>query len=103
MSFLKSNIKNIIFLTIFLVASFYLYSYFFSKETETEISGSLSVTTPEGVSRTVGGDLLVILSDLRTMKLDDSIFSDPLFRSLKNFRVELSSEPVGRDNPFAPI
>lgn len=101
MSFLKNNLKNILILTVVLAVSFYAYSYFFGGAEESV--GALSVTEPTGVGGAVGADLLVILSDLRTMKLDESVFSDPVFRSLKNFRVELSSESIGRDNPFAPI
>ncbi len=101
MSFLKSNLKNILILTVVLAGSFYSYSYFFGGATES--SEVLSVTSPSPENGDVGGDLLVTLSDLRSMKLEQSIFSDPAFQSLKNFRVELGSEPVGRDNPFAPI
>lgn len=101
MSFLKSNLKNILILTAILAGSFYLYSYFFSDVEES--SEVLSVTSNSDSSSNLGGDLLVILSDLKTINLDQSIFSDPAFQGLKNFRVELGVEPIGRNNPFAPI
>lgn len=101
MSFLKSNLKNILILTAILAGSFYLYSYFFSGVEES--SEILSVTSNSASSSDIGGDLLVILSDLKSTKLDQSIFSDPAFQGLKNFRVELGVEPIGRNNPFAPI
>lgn len=100
MNFLKGNIKNIVILVVVLGAAFYLYSYFFGGNSSTD---ALSVSGPAVEGGGVGKDLLVILADLRTLKLDDSIFTDPSFRALKNFRVELTPEPVGRDNPFAPI
>lgn len=48
-------------------------------------------------------NLLTFLLDLRAVKLDERIFSDPVFKSLEDFGQELVAEPVGRENPFAPI
>jgi hypothetical protein len=100
MSFIKNNLKNIIIALIVLIGGYYLYSYFFPG---TDTTQTLSVTSPASVDTSIGGELLLVLTDLKTLKLDDSIFSDPEFKNLRNFRVELNPEPVGRDNPFAPI
>lgn len=43
------------------------------------------------------------LQEVREIEMDTSIFSDPRFLSLRNFRLELVDEPTGRDNPFRPI
>lgn len=48
-------------------------------------------------------DLVATLLQLRAVKLEGSIFSDPLFQSLKDFGSEIVPEPVGRQNPFAPL
>ena len=48
-----------------------------------------------------GRDLLVALAKLKSTALDTSIFDDPVFMSLKDFGVEIASQPVGRRNPFA--
>lgn len=48
-------------------------------------------------------NLLTILLDLQEVELDESIFSDPVFRSLEDFGQDIVPEPVGRENPFAPI
>lgn len=100
MNFLKHNFKSILVLTIVIVGGFYIYSYFFGGSTDTS---PLSVTTPDVGSSEAGRDLLLLLAELKTLRLDESIFTDPQFRNLKNFRVELIPEPIGRDNPFAPI
>src|SRR3989338_3896274 len=50
---------------------------------------------------TLGRDLLVALAKLKSTALDTSIFDDPVFMSLKDFGVEIASQPVGRRNPFA--
>ncbi len=48
-------------------------------------------------------DLVATLLELRSVSLDGAVFSDPIFRSLKDFGSQIVSEPVGRPNPFAPL
>ena len=48
-------------------------------------------------------DLVTTLLQLRSVTLDGTIFSDPVFKSLKDFGSEIVPEPVGRENPFAPL
>jgi|JI10StandDraft_1071094.scaffolds.fasta_scaffold26285_5 hypothetical protein len=47
--------------------------------------------------------LLSTLQELKSINVEGRIFSDPLFLSLRDFRVELGTEPEGRSNPFAPL
>lgn len=67
----------------------------------------LSTDSSEGVAMTASAqadrELLQLLQELSSINLEGSIFNDPLFRSLENFRVEPTPQPVGRDNPFAPV
>ncbi len=51
----------------------------------------------------VDGDLLKTLGKLKKLRLNDSIFSDPVWQSLRDFGRTLSPEPKGRANPFAPL
>lgn len=60
--------------------------------TETEVSDDTGVTQ----------ELLVTLSNLRSVELNGSIFTDPVFMSLTDFGVVIPQEPVGRRNPFMP-
>jgi hypothetical protein len=48
-------------------------------------------------------DLVATLLTLRAVTLSGTIFSDPVFMSLHDFGVQIQPEPVGRDNPFAPL
>jgi len=50
-----------------------------------------------------GEQILSLLQELNAIQLDDSIFSDPMFLSLKDFHIDLAEEPKQRSNPFAPI
>jgi hypothetical protein len=51
----------------------------------------------------VSQNLLATLQSLHTIKLDDSIFSNPVFVSLQDFGVTIPPENVGRRNPFLPL
>lgn len=57
----------------------------------------------ESGSSQVGRDLLEQLLQLRSITLEAAVFEDPVFDNLRDFGRELSPQPVGRDNPFAPI
>ncbi len=63
--------------------------------------GPISMMAVSPLDATLGRDLLEALAKLDSTKLDTSIFSDPVFGSLKDFGVEISAQPVGRRNPFA--
>ncbi len=56
-------------------------------------------TGPSATSR----ELLATLGDLKTVKLINTLFADPLFVSLSDFGVQIPLQPKGRSNPFAPI
>ena len=72
------------------------YFVFFGEESGPLLS---SGATPSPVSQ----ELLVTLSNLRTISLDETIFADPVFQSLNDFGVVIPPELIGRRNPFAPI
>ncbi len=57
----------------------------------------------EGGSNQKGREILALLDDLKKIRLDENVFSDPVFQSLKDLSVVLMVEPRGRPNPFAPI
>lgn len=61
------------------------------------------LVSEDAAAPTVGGDLIVLLGRLQSLSLDSTVFSNPIFRNLVDFGVELVPEPVGRSNPFAPI
>jgi hypothetical protein len=74
-----------------------IYLNFFAGGPSGELLSSTEQASP------VSQELLVVLSSLNTIRLDDSIFRDPAFQSLTNFGVELPPENVGRRNPFLPL
>ncbi len=73
------------------------YQFFFAPSQEAVVS--VTQTAEGGIDH----DLVALLFELRGIRLDDAVFSDPLFTSLKDFGKDLVSEPIGRQNPFAPF
>jgi hypothetical protein len=48
-------------------------------------------------------ELLKLLLDMRSIRLDGTLFEKPAFNSLHDFGKEIMQEPVGRTNPFETI
>lgn len=67
--------------------------------TDTGTPGALGSPTLEGEDQQIVATLLT----LRAVTLSSAIFSDPAFMSLKDFTQAIRPEPVGRENPFAPL
>lgn len=59
-------------------------------------------TTPTD-TLAAGGDFAQLLSNVDNIRIDTSIFEDPSYKALRDNRVVLIPEPIGRPNPFAPI
>ena len=101
MNFVKSEIKNIVIFVTILGGLYFAYVSFFGKDSA---NPTVTVdTAPEGGS--VGGEILPLLLELKKIKLDQAILTDPSYQKLTNFSVELflTEEEKGRANPFAPL
>lgn len=96
MNLLQQYRTAIAFVAIVLVL-FAGYSYFFAEPDES----ALTVTETPGAG--VDQDLVALLFELRSIRLDNALFVDPIFQSLQDFGKELVPEPIGRQNPFAPL
>ncbi len=73
------------------------YQFFFATPSEPVVQ--VSQAPGSGVDQ----DLVALLFELRGIRLETTIFSDSVFMSLQDFGKELVSEPIGRNNPFAPL
>jgi hypothetical protein len=93
--------KNITMVVVIAGLVYLGYSYFFGGvESDSDLI-SQNVGVAEGGA--VGADLLRTLLTLRSLTLDEKIFSDTVFLSLKDFSQPITPLPVGRPNPFAPF
>lgn len=97
------NYKKIIIAGVIIFAVF-AYVNVPQKETQAQESALVvpDTASPDGTNQK-GREILALLADLKSVRLDDSIFSDPVFQSLQDTSVELVLEPKGRPNPFAPL
>lgn len=95
-----SKYKKIIITATVLVLLFVAYGFFFKGEN----TGSL-VVTEDAISAkqfAAGKELISLLVDLKSLKLNPDIFENNVFRSLEDFGLSLPPEPQGRENPFLP-
>jgi len=108
-----SKIKNIIIFLAIATVVILAYVFYFRGSSE---QANLVVSPTEGVPNadvtdtgsdagaSLGQDFLVLLLNVKNIRLDDSIFSDPAFQSLHDSSIILIQDrPEGRPNPFAPI
>ena len=63
---------------------------------------SAVLTSSEGTSP-LSQEILTTLGQLRTIRLDPAVFTDPVFTSLTDFGVTIPPQQAGRRNPFAPV
>lgn len=77
--------------------------FFYSFSGERQDGTHITALPLSSLDTTLGRELLAALAELKSTKLDTSIFDDPVFESLKDFGVVIAPLPVGRRNPFAPF
>ncbi len=108
-----SNTIKVILITVVIIA-IGAFGYWYATSGSTpETTGVLQSSNPAlgGVDSPLAADdtaisdkFLALLLNMRTIKLDQSIFSDAAFTSLKDFSTTITPEAnPGRANPFAPI
>lgn len=76
--------------------------YYWSANGSGNVAALSSVSGPTQTT-SAGQDILNILSQLRQLHIDGSLFSNPAFKSLVDYYIATSSEPIGRPNPFEPL
>jgi len=94
---LKSK-KNIFFGLMVAFLCFFAYQYWGRADTSEP-----QLVSDKKLSESVGNETLQLLLELKTLVLDEDIFTDKVFQNLKDFSMDLPLQPVGRNNPFALI
>jgi hypothetical protein len=106
---MSSKIKNIIIFGSLAILLIILYIVFIKKSPEDEMplvseTGALIDTSGVGAESQIASDFLSTLLSVKNISLNNSIFSDPAFLSLRDSSIELVPDGnEGRPNPFAPI
>jgi hypothetical protein len=92
--------NKIIIIVVVIIVGIMAYMYL----TKGNDTAGVSLVAENKTTDIVGAtDILALLNSMNQIKLDDSIFNDPVFQSLKDTTVTLVSMPTGRNNPFAPL
>lgn len=110
MNFLKKHKNPILFLVI-AVLIIVAYLFFFSSDGGNENNESLTSQdvgnelqkTSEIDDSSAGAEILSLLLKMRSIELKKDVFEKESFKSLEDFSREISSQPIGRQNPFYPI
>ena len=71
--------------------------------TNADSSNEALVSVENGAIGQAGNEMLQLLLKLKSLSLDENIFEDEAFQNLKDFSLKLQEQPVGRNNPFAPV
>jgi hypothetical protein len=96
------NKKNqILTLVIVVIIGFVVFTYFKNSSND---NSSSTIVAEQRVAEFAGArEILSLLNKMSNVKLDDSIFNDSSFNSLRDTTVVLVPQPINRNNPFAPI
>jgi len=108
------TIKNIIIFISIGIVIVLIYIFFFKPGAEVPSLVSSTTTTTATTATTdtvivnnnemVAKDFLTLLLSVKSIKLDDTIFSDNAFISLRDSSITLTPDGTeGRINPFAPL
>lgn len=98
----SKNKKAIIIMVTILILFFGYKSFFGNSEDGTDLVLDY-VPVGDAYETGLGQSILQTLSALRAIKLDVSVFQNPVFLSLVGHEVATTSVPLGRIDPFAPI
>ena len=105
---LNSKTALNIVISVFVLVAIVVGYLFLNREKETDVnlkstSGAVLVLESKADLSQTDKEFLDILVNLKTLKLDVSIFANPAFINLSDFGQKLNPEPKGRPNPFAPL
>ena len=93
-----SSIQKILSSLVAIILIWFLGYNMFIKDSDIKVNLDGSSTTD-----LVGQDILVLVEKLKTISIDQNVFSGPMFSNLRDFTQVVSPEPQGKVNPFALI
>ncbi len=92
--------KKIFIILIIIAVALLAFWYLGNNNQPSDSSLSTTVSAPQSTDAKY---IYSLLQSMKQVKLDNSIFSNPVFTSLKDNTIMLSPQDSGRNNPFAPI
>jgi len=92
--------KKVIIVVLIAVLGFIAYSIFLKPDPE---SGNLLKNSNPKQVDVLGQEIIRSLSKIQSLRLDQSLFSDPIYLRLIDDTEEIPEPSVGRPNPFEPL
>jgi hypothetical protein len=92
--------KNIIIIAVIIGLALIAYSFLKPAETPESL---LVVTERQSSTQALGDEITGAINQINSLKLDNSIFKDPIMLKLKDNNQKIDPQDVGRPDPFAPI
>mgnify|MGYP000544140839 CR=1 FL=1 len=98
------NSKSIYIIIGIVVIGAILY-FVMSSGSETPTNGTLSVDVVNAADVSVGNDVLILLGQINSLKIDKDFFTNPdhpsyaAYKSLVDYTVPIPAQNIGRQNP----
>ncbi len=101
----NSSSKNAI-IAIVIILVLFIGGYFYLKGTPNDDAvSSLDIVGGQGEADAnasiKGSQILLLLSQIKSINIDTSIFNNQMYKSLIDYTVEVPQQNVGKVNPFA--
>lgn len=97
MSSVFKNLFTLLGLAVVAVLGYYL--FVMQKDSNTTLDSDVTI----GEAKLASEQFIRELNELSKFELSDAVFADPRFRSFVDFTKPVPPQPLGRDNPFAPV
>ncbi len=66
-------------------------------------SGGVSQPLDMQTAESATGEFATMLASIKSISIDDSIFSNPAYKTLRDHPINIGTDTIGRPNPFAPV
>lgn len=93
--------KTTVIIILIVIMGAFVYFYISGSKLSDD-SALLQGSSPD-ISDNVGAEVLALLNQIQSLKIDPTIFSEPVYKTLIDYSVPIPPQPVGRTNPFAPV
>jgi hypothetical protein len=88
---------------IIIVAVLVGFGYFYVRGGTSSDTSALLQGSSAGISNNRAGQILALLNQVNTIKIDATLFSSAIYKTLRDNTVPIPPQGVGRPNPFAPV
>lgn len=95
-----SKYKNIIIIAAIIGIGLIAYSFLRPDPTAESL---LETTQRQDSAQVLGDEITAAINQINSLKLDRSVLDDPIVLNLIDHSKPIIPEPIGRNNPFAPI